>query len=741
MKLRSILSKVAPILACIAWLLVWLLFRPLMASLGVWPDLSATLDAHDSLQLLSAFEMTLSYGGLALIMLLSAGLFGWWLLNRILALQPNTPPDQDRHAPPDQDPHAPADQGKQPSSDQGPPPAWTNHHFAHKALLALGLGLTFLSLSVLGLGSLGLLRHTVFKILLAIMAIPQLICLVRVLAKNRWHFPMPTNHQFLPKTGAFLHFWLGFLLIPVAMLALFANLLPSGILWGHDGRGFDVLEYHLQLPREYCRTGAIQRFDHNAFSNLPANAEMLYLLSLSITRNKIDGMYLAQMVNYLLALLFAAGIYFLFRDRGRLPAALAAGLVAGPQLFFVATNAYVECYLLLMFLLALAAALALSGLLGSSPIKSPRVAAILAGIFTGAACGAKTTALVFVLPIVLLFLLGHAGKNRLRLALLCLLATVATFSPWLIKNIINCGNPVFPLAARQLGQSDWTDDQVERWQRATRPSPQDAPWPARLRKLGRELVSPMHYGGLCLPVLLLLILTFTLGRSQRPPGLILPILALIWQIAAWISLTHVQPRFLLPMLVPGAWLVIQSAAVFCRTRRPVLRAVFVAMATLVIVAHTYLAAHAFERSTSLAEDQHGFFPLAGRTEIVASAYPFGIYDHLADPDASVLLVGESRPFYVSCPHIYQTVFDRCRIGELLEEKSPDELLAHLWECGITYIYVNWREIERLRRSYGFAESVNRANFGRLVAAGLVLVSQTDGGPDGLPCELYRVPSP
>ena len=41
-----------------------------------------------------------------------------------------------------------------------------------------------------------------------------------------------------------------------------------------------------------------------------------------------------------------------------------------------------------------------------------------------------------------------------------------TFSPWLIRNTIWCGNPVFPEATSIFGKAHWTDTQVERWKRA-----------------------------------------------------------------------------------------------------------------------------------------------------------------------------------------------------------------------------------------------------------------------------------
>src|SRR5947208_3285867 len=82
--------------------------------------------------------------------------------------------------------------------------------------------------------------------------------------------------------GAVGETWLySLLLVPLflsaAMLGI-AAAFPPGTLWGSEGRGYDVLEYHLELPREYAQLNATAPLSHNVYSYLPANMEMLYLL-------------------------------------------------------------------------------------------------------------------------------------------------------------------------------------------------------------------------------------------------------------------------------------------------------------------------------------------------------------------------------------------------------------------------------------------------------------------------------
>ena len=65
---------------------------------------------------------------------------------------------------------------------------------------------------------------------------------------------------------------------------------------------------------------------------------------------------------------------------------------------------------------------------------------------------------------------GETPVGRVKAAVLGgVVATVvgaATLSPWLIRNAVWTGNPVFPLATSVLGTGHWDADLAERWDRA-----------------------------------------------------------------------------------------------------------------------------------------------------------------------------------------------------------------------------------------------------------------------------------
>src|SRR5262249_55019176 len=69
--------------------------------------------------------------------------------------------------------------------------------------------------------------------------------------------------------------WLfGLLIAPFVAITLLGSMLPA--------TDFDVLEYHLEGPKEYHQAGRIAFLPHNVYTNMPFDVEMLHLLGMSV---------------------------------------------------------------------------------------------------------------------------------------------------------------------------------------------------------------------------------------------------------------------------------------------------------------------------------------------------------------------------------------------------------------------------------------------------------------------------
>src|SRR5208282_5961909 len=88
-----------------------------------------------------------------------------------------------------------------------------------------------------------------------------------------------------------------------------------------------------------------------------------------------------------------------------------------------------------------------------------------------------------------------------RRGALFILCAIVTLSPWLIRNQIWAGNPVFPEAMKWLGQGHFSDVQVQRWHLAHElPDAAHRSAVGSLAALGEQVVIDPRYGYVLLPL-------------------------------------------------------------------------------------------------------------------------------------------------------------------------------------------------------------------------------------------------
>lgn len=457
-------------------------------------------------------------------------------------------------------------------------------------------------------------------------------------------------------------------------LTCIAALVPPGILWGDEPNGYDVLEYHLQVPREWYELGRIVPLQHNVFAFFPFNVEMHYLLAMALRGGPWSGMYLAQLMHVAFIALTVAAIYALVSERSKPMAMIAATAVATvPWVGLLAPVAYNEGGLLLWGTLAIGLSLRDSGDWRSMA---------LAGVMAGFACGSKLTAV----PIVLLatplihVALARFKPNAMIAAASFLLAGSLIFSPWLIKNTAWVGNPVFPEETSLFGRGHWSPTQVERWIKANHlPRPDQQNLAGRARAGWDQILADWRYGFALLP---LAIISAALGRKERQTMALL--LILIALAIFWLFFTHLQSRFFTLAIPICAMLVGQ-------VRMP--RNILAAYSIIVLLAGLGGLTAVYVKLTSIAP---GLFDSIGAESLM----PLTPLDTAVPANARVFLVGDGRPFLYDVPTdrlFYRTVFD---VDAKPGETSDDAWQAN-WETfnGQTIRVYQAPELRRFAKTY------------------------------------------
>lgn len=438
-----------------------------------------------------------------------------------------------------------------------------------KVVTQIAIGLGLLSLLTLLLGVLGVLKQ------------PTTIA-VLLLANVLTTLDLYRNHETIAGCLRGSADRSLFALLPAMAIigaTVLAALVIPWILWGDEPHAYDVVSYHFQLPREWLERGRIDATPHNVFGYFPLNVEMHYLFAMTVRGSAAAGMYLAQLMHAAMMALTLLAIYGAVNARresvethpdsslragphpdplsegketesSRLPACAAVVFAAAfPWLLMLGGVGYNECGVTLFTTLALAWTL--------------RQRYLLAGVCAGFAAGCKITSLPTLVALLPLLVLVE-GITRKRFewkgVALLLLGSIAALSPWLVRTaVLSGGNPVFPIAAKMLGAGPFDAGRIERFDVAHAARTDQQTFSARASALHEQVLRDFKFGSLRvgdagLPILLTLALVaFALRVRDRAAWLLVAFIA--GNLIIWLFTTHLQGRFLVPIIPAAALLV------------------------------------------------------------------------------------------------------------------------------------------------------------------------------------------
>ena len=573
-----------------------------------------------------------------------------------------------------------------------------------------GLGTTALALVALCAGRMGWLDPGRVRVALALPIVAEGVAMIRggrsggVPASTRATWSGWTSFGFAAVAGPFL-----------AIMALGA-MLPTV--------DFDAIEYHVQGPKEYFQAGRIAFLPHNVYTSMPFSIEMLHLLGMEVAGDWWLGALVGQLLVASFAPMAALMIGLAAARLGSPRAAWVAAVVylTAPWIYRLAVLPYVEgplCY----SHAALVWAAVRFGSARPGDAARPLGIGLLVGALAGGAMATKYPALISaVLPAGAWAAWRSIRGRSARVAPGFALGLMVVMGPWLGKNVVDTGNPVYPLGHAVFGGRHWDAAQDAKWSAAHGPRPIEG------RALVRSIVDVAGRSDWQSPLFAALAPLALLRPASRRAACWLWAYS-IYLFLTWWLLTHRLDRFWLPILPPLAILTGLGSDLF---RGRLGKGWLAAVLALGIVANaTYC-------STALA----GLNDWLGDLDKLRSGVPQMLNPPLArlheqlPKGARVLLVGQAAVFHLDRPVVYNTVFNRETIEEIASGRSPAQVRETLRSLKIDAIYVDWFEVERYRSpgNYGFTPFVTPEVFARLVEGGAL---EAPSRP-GLRQELYRV---
>lgn len=598
-----------------------------------------------------------------------------------------------------------------------------------RGLYSVGLGLSAWSLITLILGWFGVLDRWLFVVLLAA---PIVVAAIQVRLPRSASASTPSpNKKGKSKKGKPVadsvwqqapwrrEIYLG-LLLPFAAWIILGAMLPS--------TDFDVKEYHLQGPKEWMQAGQITFLPHNVYTSFPFMTEMLSLLAMVVHGDWYWGALAGKTVLMTFAFLTSLTLFVagqrLFSTQAGFWAALIYLTI--PWTYRISTIALVEGAV--NFYLAISLLVTVRVVSQLRDGEKPTTFVFLAGLFAGTAMAGKYPGVISVVIPLGLFILCSVWKQKpksesnggfLKLGFIYSAGVLLTVGPWLLKNLVETGNPVYPLLYSVFGGVDWDVALNQKW-KAGHGVPDYNLWKMLTEwsvdlTAGHTWLSPLLYG--------LAPLAF-LKTEHRKRVVALSGYA-FFLFATWWLLTHRLDRFWLPLLPVVALLAGAGATTLASApQRLVLR-----MACLL-----GLLFNALMIFSGLSGYNAFLADLPTSRERITSEYQSGLHylNQTIGDDSRVLMVGEAQVFDSEFPLVYNTVFDRSLFQQWVgaddsqsEEaddyrlKSVAEIRKTLAEQKITHVYVNWAEVLRYRTTYGYTHFVEPSRFQELVDLGVL----------------------
>ena len=451
--------------------------------------------------------------------------------------------------------------------------------------------------------------------------------------------------------------------------------------------------YHLNVPRIYANEHRIVGIPYNLFSNTFLNIEMLYTAALLI-----DRFVLANLIHLIFGLGSLMFLYAVARRNFGAPTAALATLILlfNPAVLNEMPIAYVDMGMVFYFLLSLYC------LWRWREEKNARWFGLLC-IFAGIFAGIKYTSIHGLVSICIMLVAAElfSGGRKVPMAI----GRVAIFGgtvtlfvlPYLVKNYLITGNPVYPLMYTIFGGRWLTAGQVERMLAYVNTHGMGHDWlnlaalPWNITVHGNSGYA--HFDAVITPLWLAFLPLFFFVRNKSAM-LKWALCICVVYFLSWTASTHIT-RYLMPIF-PLLSLICAHAVVALgketaessRLLSSIFKSGYIMLCGIVwfSFAYPYLLRVPREFGPVVwgMQTTHEF-----HAKRIPNYPVFKYINQNLPPDASLAFFWDNRGFFCEREQIGDSVFEAPSMIELVHEAgSASAFHEKLMEMGITHILFN-----------------------------------------------------
>ncbi|OVE77261.1 hypothetical protein BVX98_03225 [bacterium F11] len=484
------------------------------------------------------------------------------------------------------------------------------------------------------------------------------------------------------------------------LILLFASIgiIPSFITAFSPITYYDSLVYHLALPALYLEKGGIQSIPFNLYSHFPALAEMIFLFILA---GFPDPETCINLFLWFCSFSISLGLYSWVRNMtNRTWGFLAFALWwTMPSVLFLSIGGYIEIPLAFFSFLALR-----SFIVGKENHWDSKQL-FLAGLFGAFACSVKYTGGI-TLAIIFILLVSTSwrkpNETKKSIGWLCL-GPILFFGPWLLKNTIEIGNPVFPFLYNLIGgEVSWTHETASSYFRMlTEYDHQSSIFVQLVQAPWTMATQTLRYGGgfyvlgdFGWPLFLCLVPIGLLSLNKNKNNRLLYIyLALHFVVWLW---TKPVLRFLMGGLPIFVLLTCFSLFTISKLKINYSKILFSLFVIPLVLSNLFLYFF-ISRDLQPFSVPLGFEKKEDYLNRRLAYYPvFNWLNTSLNSNQKIILLGEQRTFHLKCNYLGTNLFAPSQLAKWCNSQAnSQELSKLLQDQGFTHLLINNGEVTRL----------------------------------------------
>ena len=439
---------------------------------------------------------------------------------------------------------------------------------------------------------------------------------------------------------------------------------------------YDSLVYHLAAPAQFLRQGSLAHIPWNVSSDTPMALQLIMGSSLALD----DSGAAFKLIVTCFGCLVPVAAALLVKDFGRRASLWAA----------VFTLCYPEFWVQqALGIIDLAAAAFV--LLGVFWLRRDR--SVLSGLCLGLALGSRYQTVPVVLVAVLVCAIAARWDSSFRRTILISgLIGFAVLAPWLIRNEMATGNPVFPLLFDRLGGADWSSAQsLVANMDALGPGFGDVPVLQKiLAPVGTYLITPSNglFG------LVLLLSGLAVLWRERSPGIREWAIIGLAGVAIWGFVKPAMGPSIIRYNAASLVFLIAVAACILHSRQWI--CTILCVGSLAMALPHVNSIVPLVRTLTDESARTSYF----RSQNASWAAMAFLNRELSSTGNKVLFIGETRSFWSRIPVVAAGPFNGPQLKAAFQGPSAG-WSSRLKGLGVTHLFVSQPEWKRLNQRYGY----------------------------------------